>query len=165
MNDESLIQALVPNGVKKVIALRGLPGSGKSTFTMEAMKAFPGTIARINNDDLSNAIFGKPWVSELGDSSQMFLEFRQEILTNLLKHPKVEIVILDNTNLFLPALRSMERLARDLGAEFIVNDYFLSVPVEVCVERDSCREKKVGSEVIHRMLEKNFPLGPYQYLK
>lgn len=163
MNDEALLKAVTPNGFQKVVALRGIPGSGKSTFALEALRAFPGTVARINNDDLSTAIFGKPWVTELGDSSQMFLEFRKAILRNLLLNEKIEVVILDNTNLYLPALQSLERITRQIGADFIVSDYFLSVPVETCIQRDAKRERTVGEKVIRTMAAKAKSLTPYRY--
>lgn len=163
MNDESLLAAVTPSGRQKVVALRGIPGSGKSTFSLEALRAFPGTVARINNDDLSTAIFGKPWVSELGDSSQMFLEFRKGILTNLLLNEKIEVIILDNTNLYVPALQSLEKISNNMGAEFIVSDYFLSVSLEDCISRDSNRQRVVGEEVIKRMYAKAKSLTPYKY--
>jgi predicted kinase len=165
MNDESLLKAVTPDGKQKVVALRGIPGSGKTTFALEALRAFPGTVARINNDDLSTAIFGKPWVSELGDSSQMFLEFRKSILSNLLLNEQIEVIILDNTNLYVPAVKSLENISRSMGADFIVSDYFLSVPLEECISRDAQRSRAVGESVIRKMHAKVISLAPYAYSK
>lgn len=163
MSNENLIKLITPDGARRVVALRGIPGSGKSTFAEEALKAFPGTVCRINNDDLCNAIFGKPWVPELGDSSQLFLEIRKSLLYTLLNNPKIEIVILDNTNLHMQGIRAMEKAAINLGVDFIVDDTFLHTPLEVCIERDANRARTVGEEVIRRMYETASKLEPYSY--
>lgn len=44
-----------------VIVLRGLPGSGKSTWAKEWVAGDPDNRVRINRDDIRYASFGKYW--------------------------------------------------------------------------------------------------------
>jgi predicted kinase len=153
MANESLIRSCTPSGVRKIVVLRGLPGSGKSTFALNAVHTFPGLVARVNNDDLATAIFGKSWTPEVKHSSLILQGLRTDIVDNLFRHNGVEIIIIDNTNLNRAAFTQVETLAKKYDAEFIIDDTFLEVPIEECIRRDSLRESPVGEKVI-RMLAK-----------
>lgn len=151
MANESLIYACTPNGERRIVVLRGLPGSGKSTFAINAVTTFPGLVARINNDDLAYAVFGKTWTPELKNSSKILKRIREDIIKNLLENSKVEIIIIDNTNLHRAAFSSLSVLATEYGVSFIVDDTFLGVPVEECIKRDALRAHPVGAEVIRSL--------------
>jgi predicted kinase len=148
MPTEEQIKIYTPNGTKKLIALRGLPASGKSTVALSAVKAFPGVIARVNNDDLSTSLFGKTFISELKNSASLFRNLRFKIINELLKEPKIEIIIIDNTNLTVSSIKDLEKIASDNNMEFIIDDSFLHVPLEECVARDRSRKVPVGEAVI-----------------
>jgi hypothetical protein len=47
------------------------------------------------------------------------------------------------------------------GAEFIVVDNFLNVPIEKCIERDSKRDRVVGADVIRKMAKPVEKLKPW----
>ena len=64
-------------------------------------------------------------------------------------------VIVDDTNLRLRFARAWADLALEEGAEFEVWD--IKTPEELCVERDSQRERHVGKEVIRELAAK-FPI-------
>ena len=151
MPTEEQIKIYTPNGTKKLIALRGLPASGKSTVALSAVKAFPGVIARVNNDDLSTSLFGKTFISELKNSAGLFRNIRFKIITELLKEKQIEIIIIDNTNLTAGSIKDLEKIALDNNLEFIIDDSFLSVSTEECIERDSLRTSPVGKDVIISM--------------
>lgn len=153
MPNEEQIKLYTPNGTRKLIALRGLPASGKSTAALAAINTFPGVIARVNNDDLSNSIFGKTFVSELKNSAALFRNLRFKIIAELLKEPKIEIVIVDNTNLTQGAIKDLRKIASDNNLEFFIDDSFLSVTVEECIARDKTRKAPVGEAVIRGMLK------------
>lgn len=151
MANESLINLATPNGERRIIVLRGLPASGKSSFAMSAVQTFPGLIARVNNDDLSTAIFGKPWTPELEGSTHILKKLREDILANLLLNSKIEIIIIDNTNLSPYAYEYIYPIAREHTLPVIVVNDFLDVSLEECIERDKRRSNPVGEEVILKL--------------
>ena len=64
-------------------------------------------------------------------------------------------VIVDATNLNPKHEYRLRRLAEELGVDFIINDEFLKVPPEECIERDLHRgAEAVGSKVIWDMYDK-----------
>lgn len=147
-----------------VLVLRGLPGSGKSTWAREhAAQAVPGTVVRINNDDLAQMLFGDPWGSRSKDSAALLAGARLGLLNAALANPSVRMVIVDNTNLAVKTVKALESAARTAGATFIVDDRFLSVPVAVCIERDAQREASVGRDVIEKMSKQASGLKPWVY--
>ncbi len=151
MSDEFLIRACTPTGERKIVVLRGLPGSGKSTFTLNALKTFPGFIARINNDDLAAAIFGRAWTPEVKQSSLILHSLRNHIIENLFSLNGIEIIIIDNTNLNRSSFIQLEQVAKKFNAELIVDGTFLKVPIEECIRRDLLREHPVGEDVIRKL--------------
>jgi predicted kinase len=148
----------------KVIVPRGIPGAGKTTWVLEQMAQHPaGTAVRINNDDLSSSIWGRPW----GDfffsdvTRDTLRELRVRMLETFLKQTAITHIYIDNTNLAIQTVRDMQKVALYHGAEFIVDDQFLAVPVEECVARDAGRAKPVGEDVIRKMWKNAEKLKPW----
>lgn len=130
--------------MQKIIMLKGLPASGKSTWAKEKINENSNYI-RINKDDIRESITGK-WTSK---KEKIVISIRNSLIKagiNLGKN-----VIIDDTNLNPKHEQSLKTLAEELGVEFEVNDSFLKVPVEECVERDIKRDKSVGYKVIYKM--------------
>ena len=130
--------------MQKIIMLKGLPASGKSTWAKEKINENSNYI-RINKDDIRESITGK-WTSK---KEKIVISIRNSLIKagiNLGKN-----VIIDDTNLNPKHEQSLKTLAQELGVEFEVNDSFLKVPVEECVERDIKRDKSVGYKVIYKM--------------
>lgn len=140
---------------KQVLVLRGIPGSGKSTFAKDLLASRPhGSTIRINNDDLGAMFFGARSFDNHGEAphiTALFHDARVSLLTAALASPGVDLVIIDNTNLAVKTVKALEKVALAAGAEFIVDDQFLTVPVEVCVARDALRAVPVSEPVIRRM--------------
>jgi predicted kinase len=134
--------------MSSIVCLRGLPGSGKSTFA----KANLGTLSdyvRVNRDDLRQSLFDgfgilEPWQENL------ITKVQRASAAEALKAGKS--VIVDDTNLRHKYLRAWNQFALEHGAGFNVHDVL--TPVNVCVERDSARERSVGEKVIRDMAEK-----------
>lgn len=143
--------------MKKVILLKGLPASGKSTYAKELQVQNPGMYKRINRDDmramLDNSHFSK--------SNEKFVkQLRDYLIIKALENGKH--VIVDDVNLSPKNLNRIEQLVSDFNKAN--ND---QVQVEVremktslveCLERDAKREKKVGEKVIrdfHRQFYAN----------
>lgn len=154
------------NRPKAVIATRGIPASGKSTWVQKQINnAIPGTAARINNDDLCAMLYGDPFSVRSDANAEMLESLRKKMLTALLRNPDIEVIFLDNTNLSVSALRRLEAIAHQHGAAFAVNDDFLQVPLETALHRNSLRFNPVPDEVIREMHKRALKLRPWNFLR
>ena len=130
--------------MQKIIMLKGLPASGKSTWAKEKINENSNYI-RINKDDIRESITGK-WTPK---KEKIVISIRNSLIKAGISLGKN--VIIDDTNLNPKHEQSLKTLAQELEVEFEVNDSFLKVPVEECVERDIKRDKSVGYKVIYKM--------------
>lgn len=140
----------------KLVVVRGLPASGKSTWAKAQVVASLADknklstdrthIVRINRDDLRAMLHDGVYVP--GVTEEVVIAVRDAAIRAALK--KGCVAISDDTNLRLAGARQLYKLACEVGAEFEANDSFLEVDVEECVRRDVGRGdgKSVGSEVI-----------------
>ena len=135
---------------KKLLVLRGLPASGKSTYAKKILAdSKVGSVVRINNDELSLMMFGSSY-AKYQYSATLLHRIRANIIREAFRN-HAELVILDNTNLNKNGLDVLRKLADACGAEFEIDDEFLDVPIEVCIERDAQRANPVGADVIGKM--------------
>jgi predicted kinase len=134
---------------QKIILVKGIPGSGKSTWAKEFVKDSKGKFKRVNKDDIRAMV-------DLGKYSKgreaFVLNVRDAIIRETL-NLGVSIIV-DDTNLH----ESHEITIRAIAAEYEnveveINDSFLEVPVAECIRRDKLRsgKVKVGHMVILRM--------------
>lgn len=149
--------------MKKVILPRGIPGSGKSTWVKEQLSLHPsGTAVRLNNDDLSNMLYNQEWGNMFNNASKELLHhLRLSMLETFLQQDYITHIYVDNTNLASRTVKALQDVAIKHGAEFIVVDDFLNVPIEECIERDSKRERVVGADVIRKMAEQLKRVKPW----
>lgn len=132
--------------MSKIIMLRGLPASGKSTWAREQIEGGPGLFKRVNKDDLRAMIDGGRW-SKFNEKA--IVKARDELITTLLTaHPDINIIV-DDTNLSPVHEKTLRVLADKEGADFEIKDFY--VPVSVAEERDAKRPNGVGADVIRRM--------------
>lgn len=132
----------------KIIFLKGLPASGKSTWAKDQIAN--GNYMRISKDDIRNNMLG-PWNNR---KEKHVVRIRNELIRLGVKLGKN--VIIDDTNLNPTHERTIKNLAKELGADFEVNDSFLEVSPEECIKRDLERQKSVGASTIWQMY--------YQYI-
>ena len=148
----------------KLVMMRGLPASGKSTVAREMVdngtKHIPHPsgqvtttkVVRVNKDEI-RARLNKPWSH---DQEREVLRIRDFEICQALS--KGHDVISDDTNLAPKHETRLRDLAKKYKAEFVIQS-FLDVPIEECIERDKLREYgKVGEKVIRDMY--NTYLGP-----
>lgn len=130
----------------KIILMRGLPGSGKST-TARRILAADGNAVRVNRDAIREMLSFREGGSGLeGLVSEIERRSAEAALEG------GQNVIVDDTNLSPRAMEFWKGYARE-------NDYKLetvdltNVPLLTCIENDSRREGKdrVGQGVIERM--------------
>jgi predicted kinase len=134
--------------MNKIIIVKGLPGSGKSTWSKKIIDKYPERYKRINNDDLNSMMSN----GKLSDDKGAFnRRISDALIIETLKAEKN--VILDNTNLNPRIEKDIRKLAEEYHAIVKIKD-FTDVPIEICIERDSKREKPVGEKVIRGMYDR-----------
>jgi hypothetical protein len=142
----------------KLLVLRGLPASGKSTYARELLASYPaGSVVRINNDELSLMLFGSAY-SKSEHSGNLLGRVRANLVREAFRN-HFELVIMDNTNLNAGGVGSLRKLAGECGADFELDDSFLDVPLAVCLERNAGRENPVPENVIIEMSRSLDKLG------
>ena len=127
----------------KVLILRGLPASGKSTYAKELVSKDHNWV-RVNKDDLRAMMNGGVFSRKL---EEQIVITERELAENALKLGKN--VVIDDTNFNLAHERYFSQLARYYKAEFEVK--FFDTPLEECIERDNKRPNGVGEAVIRKM--------------
>lgn len=130
-----------------LIVLQGLPASGKTTYANMLVDQSKGQIKRVNKDDLRAMLDNGTWTHE---NEKLIMDVRDMICRRMLQEGKT--VIVDDTNLHPKHIAHLQHLAAECGATFTVDDQFLNVSVDECIERDRWRDRSVGEEVIRGML-------------
>lgn len=147
-----------------VIATRGIPASGKTTWVTGHLQSLPGgTAARINNDDLATMLYTDPWAHMSPETSALLASLRAQTLLTLLRSG-YETIFIDNTNLSVSSLRELESITAQHDARFIVNDEFLQVPLDVAMQRNEARDRPVPNEIMRSMHKKAQALKPWKPL-
>ncbi len=123
-----------------IIALRGLPASGKSTYARELIAANPGKYKRINKDDLRAMLDISHWSKT---NEKFVLETRDFLIRQALKDGLIPIV--DDTNLHPKHIEKFYEIDKEVK----VIDF--NTPVFECIKRDLQRPNPVGGKVIVSM--------------
>lgn len=132
--------------MQRIILLKGLPASGKSTWAKEYCRLDSNYI-RINKDDIRE-LLGTPVFSHEFENAVLDIE-RQMGLTILMTGKSL---IVDDTNFHPKHEKYWANIADSKSIRLDVRQF--NVPVEECIERDSEREKPVGKDVILQMYKK-----------
>jgi predicted kinase len=128
--------------LKKLILLVGIPASGKSTL---AGKLVQKGFECINADAIRAELYGNEL--QQGDPQEVFSVFFDR-LEALMKDEKD--IVVDNTNLKVPHRKQI----LDRGHKFGYGDvqlWVLDVPLDVCLQRNAARDKKVEEDVLANM--------------
>lgn len=128
---------------KKIIMLRGLPASGKSTWARELLGNDP-TFVRVNKDELREMLHDGRWSKH---KENITWKAERDAASSALWAGFS--VVVDDTNL-RPADEESWRQFANSDATFEVKDF--NTPLEVCVIRDGWRgQLRVGRGVIENM--------------
>ena len=126
--------------MSKLVMLRGLPASGKTTYALELVSQGYG---RVNRDEIRDML-EEPWSPNL---ERRVVSIESSLISNWIRNGKD--VVIDDCNLN-PSNEDMWReLAQEEGAEFEVVP--INTSIQECIWRDERREKKVGKHVIQNM--------------
>lgn len=139
----------------KLLLLRGLPASGKTTFAKELVRN-DGNWIRVNKDDLRNMLNGGKWS---GKHERRIVQLERQLVEEVLKDGKN--VVIDDTNFNLAHERWYREIAKRYNADFEIKEF--DTPLEECIKRDNARPNGVGETVIRRMYNQYLKPAPAKY--
>ena len=128
-----------------VVLAIGLPGSGKTTWFRRR------GVTPLSSDLLRNILFDD--VEEQRYQGLVFSTLRSLLRARLIARMPWNYV--DATNLSIHERRQWIKMAQSFGYE--VQAVFFDVPLEVCLERNSKRDRSVSEDVMRKMGEKLKP--------
>lgn len=135
----------------KLILLKGLQASGKSTLARKMVKDSGYNSGRINRDDLRAMIFDSKWSK---DREKTIIACEKALAKVLLEQGRS--VIVDDTGFKADFWKD---LYSDTCFDYSSETIFLDTPLEECIRRDKERGEKglpcVGRNVIERTAMKN----------
>jgi predicted kinase len=122
-----------------------MPGSGKTTWFRRR------GVTPLSSDLLRNILFDD--VEEQRYQGLVFSTLRSLLRARLIARMPWNYV--DATNLSIHERRQWIKMAKSFGYE--VQAVFFDVPLEVCLERNSKRDRSVSEDVMRKMAEKLKP--------
>ena len=146
--------------MNKLIILKGLPGSGKSTWAKEYCKTDKNGISfvRVNRDDLRN-MRGDYWIP----NQENLITYWEDMCVTLSLQQGYGVV-LDSTNLNDERTKKKIEKYKECVPDLTYEIKFFDVPVEQCIKNDLKRFNSVGKDVILEMYEKHLKIKPEQYV-
>jgi predicted kinase len=141
--EPTAVSAKQPRGY--VVLAIGLPGSGKTTWYKRR------GVTPLSSDMLRSILFDD--ITEQRYQGLVFSTLRSLLRARLIA--KMPWNYVDATNLSPHERKQWIKMAKSFGYE--VHAVFFDVPLEVCLERNSKRERQVTDEVMHKMAERLKP--------
>jgi predicted kinase len=136
--------------ITELILTVGLPGSGKTTWAKKLLdSAEPGTMARVNRDDLRAMLHNSAPHLDVTESQVTAVQHRtiRQLLSSGVS------VIVDDTNLRDRVLRGLVKMGVDAGASIKIED-MTAVELSTCLARNMMRKTPVPKGVIETMHRK-----------
>ncbi|MCP2330743.1 AAA family ATPase [Actinoalloteichus caeruleus] len=130
-----------------IIATRGLPGSGKTTWAEWValqLATHGASVLSISRDEVRAALGVTHGEAEARVTRIQHSRIREALDFGM------EVIIVHDTLLTERAERALRRLADAGGARLLISS-FLHVPLATCIARDALRAAPVGADVIRRM--------------
>ncbi len=122
--------------------LQGLPASGKSTYARKEVEAGHGKVKRVNKDSIREMIDAGKF-SRSNERAVLFV--RDTIIDATLNDPRVEKVIVDDTN--FPS-KGLDALIQKFDERTTIKFTVFDTSLGECIERDQARANGVGARVI-----------------
>ena len=141
--EQTSISPKEPRGY--VVLAIGLPGSGKTTWYKRR------GVTPLSSDLLRSILFDD--ITEQRYQGLVFSTLRSLLRARLIA--KMPWNYVDATNLSPHERKQWIKMAKSFGYE--VQAVFFDVPLSVCLERNSKRDRQVTDEVMHKMAERLKP--------
>lgn len=133
----------------KLVLMRGVTGSGKSTRARQLQEQNPGSII-LSTDDLF--VEDGKYRFRPENLAQNHLENRERCRRAMLE--RTELIIIDNTNIRAREMKPYHSLAREHGYETVIEE-IPPPPLDELLRRHEKRtDKQVPRDVLERMLER-----------
>jgi len=127
--------------------LTGLPGSGKTTLALSAVKRFPSFV-RLSMDEMRRIVTPAPTYSE----QERDLVYRSLVYAALVLTREGKDVVIDATaNLLV-----WRELARSLIPNF--HEIYVQCPLELCRKREGARADTSAPKGIYKKAESGWPV-------
>jgi predicted kinase len=134
---------------------RGLPASGKSTYSYAWLAEDPENRVRINRDDIRFELFNEYYPTA---DETMSVKEKEQLVTNV-EYERIykalnqnKHVMSDNTNLNPRVFSSFGKVAKQTGAILRHKDF--PITIEEAIRRNNARERVVPESVIRDMARK-----------
>jgi predicted kinase len=134
--------------MSKLIMMRGLPRSGKSTWVKEFVKN-SGNATVVSRDDLRVMLHCGKWTPR---NEKVTMSAQKALVEHLLK--TTQTVIVDDTNLGEYHEARWKNIAKECGASFEIHEEKES-DLRQLIRRDDISDSKRGADVIVRMAMAN----------
>lgn len=155
---KNLLKTVKMSEKLKIIILRGLPASGKSTYAKKLVKQHPEVYKRINRDSLRE-MFDEYHLSK--DNERFVKKIRDVLILETLAQGKN--VIVDDTNLSEKNINRIKQLAdmhkKKTGQEAEIELKEFEIELEEAIERDAKRKRPVGKKVITKLYQQFYGDG------
>ena len=133
--------------MSKLVIMRGLPGSGKSTWAKAWVNEDPINRVRLNWDDMRN-MMGPYWIPER-ENTGVLKELREKFLKHMME--RNWDIVCDNMNLNPKEIEFYENIVKEFnedGHPYTIEFKDFFIPVEECIRRDAMRPNPIGEQVI-----------------
>ena len=138
--------------MQKVYILKGLPGSGKSTWAKEELKK-DKNLRRVNRDELRDMLWGSRYEWS-GEKERSVTTAQRDTIVELLYSGYS--VVIDDTNLNPKTVNNIKNWIKEICEDERIEiiEKFFDVKLKECIKRDLRREHSVGKDVIMEMYNK-----------
>lgn len=130
---------------RTIVITRGLPASGKSTWSKEQLHAEPGRWKRVNLDDVRSMLDDGLFTAA---GEKLAKSIQEEIVRKSLKDGFD--VIIDNTHLTYHSVKQLHKLAESIGDVKVIEKTF-NTSIDECKLRNKKRSHPVPEHVIDNM--------------
>lgn len=144
---------------QKILLVRGLPGSGKSTWAAKWVEEDPQNRFRVNRDDIRFELFGMYYLKADAHGTTQEKEAHVTHIQNNLTEKALregKSVVIDNTNLDPRVFKTFGDIAKRHNVDMVNKDF--PVDIEECIRRNNARDRVVPEHAI-RAMQKNY-MGP-----
>lgn len=129
----------------KLILLVGPPGAGKTTYAHQYIEEHPGTV-HLASDGIRKELYGDESIQD--NPGEVFAIMQKRAIAGL---DFGYDVIYDATSMTRKDRAGIIAACPKFAK---IECHIVWAPIEVCIERDTTRDRTVGKEVIDRMLKR-----------